>query len=403
MSVIKKNAPSYLIVLTYISLLWCFLFPIAKAPSNIAAGLLALAALYSAVSNKNLLTNQLKNKTTIACLLLMFIPVFWYFHPGFGDNGAYIKDSLFGVYMLAMIVWTKNCPDKLPKAIYLILIGTLLTASISLMQHFGILPQKHPGLSLGLHNATLTGAFSLLLVFSIGILSFIIKNTKTARWQIILFSAICIYIADLLLVVPGRTGYLALIVMAGFVVYNLYKANKLMAAGVFIAVIILVMSSDVFVQRIRQGQSNIALYSKGVSSTSVGGRFEMWKISWRLFNEHPFIGSGANMFRKHWMEEGYKKAPYAVNNPHSTYFHIIGSYGVIGFAILLFFFWQMALTSWHNRTNLAGVSVGCFLIIFIIGSLTNTMLTSDFYLTWLTIMGGIASGISETGLQGTNN
>jgi hypothetical protein len=35
------------------------------------------------------------------------------------------------------------------------------------------------------------------------------------------------------------------------------------------------------------------------------------------------------------------------------------------------------------------------MVVFIVGSLTNTMLTGDFYLTWLAIVSGIASGFDN--------
>lgn len=375
-------------------LLWCLLFPIAKAPSNIAAVLVTLMALFALVSiTKASSVNPLREKNTIAALLLMLLPAIWFLHPGPGPYGAYLKDTLFGLYMLAMAFWTRNHPDLLPKAVYLLLAGTVFSASISLMQHFSLIPQKDAGSSLGLHNGTLTGAFSLLLVFTTGLLTFVIRYSQTIFSRALAGVGLLICIADLFLVVPGRTGYLAFLVMSGFMLYNLSKLSRVFAVIVVLIVTAFVLNSSVFKQRIAAGKSDLQLYSGGTVTTSMGARFEMWKVSWRNFTENPLIGSGTNGFSPRWMREGYSKIPYAFNNPHSTYFHLLGNYGISGFAVFLFFLWRLAVTAWRFRETLAGAATGAFLIVFAVGGLTNTMLTGDFYLAWLALIAGMASGL----------
>jgi len=375
-------------------LLWCLLFPIAKAPSNIAAVLVTLMALFTLVSiTKASSVNPLREKNTIAALLLMLLPAIWFLHPGPGPYGAYLKDTLFGLYMLAMAFWTRSHPDLLPKAVYLLLAGTVFSASISLMQHFSLIPQKDAGSSLGLHNGTLTGAFSLLLVFTAGLLTFVIRYSQTIFSRALAGVGLLICIADLFLVVPGRTGYLAFLVMSGFMLYNLSKLSRVFAVIVVLIVTAFVLNSSIFKQRIAAGKSDLQLYSGGTVTTSMGARFEMWKVSWRNFTENPLIGSGTNGFSPRWMREGYSKIPYAFNNPHSTYFHLLGNYGISGFAVFLFFLWRLAVTAWRFRETLAGAATGAFLIVFAVGGLTNTMLTGDFYLAWLALIAGMASGL----------
>jgi O-antigen ligase len=390
----EKLASFGAILFSVSGLLWCLLFPIAKAPSNIAAVLVTVMALFALVSTtKASSINPRQEKNTIAALLLMLLPAIWFLHPGPGPYGAYLKDTLFGLYMLAMAFWTRNHPDLLPKAVYLLLAGTVFSASISLMQHFSLIPQKDAGASLGLHNGTLTGAFSLLLVFTAGLLTFVIRYSQTIFSRALAGVGLLICIADLFLVVPGRTGYLAFLVMSGFMLYNLSKQSRVFAVIMLLIVTAFVLNSSVFKQRIAAGKSDLQLYSGGTVTTSMGARFEMWKVSWRNFTENPLIGSGTNGFTPRWMCEGYSKIPYAFNNPHSTYFHLLGNYGISGFAVLLFFLWRLAVTAWHFRQTLGGAATGAFLIVFAVGGLTNTMLTGDFYLAWLALIAGMTSGL----------
>ncbi|MCE1227120.1 MAG: O-antigen ligase family protein [Geobacteraceae bacterium] len=390
----KKLASFVATLFSASGLFWCLLFPIAKAPSNIAAVLITLMALLTLVSRmKTSSVNPLQETNTIAALLLMLLPAIWFLHPGPGPYGAYLKDTLFGLYMLAMAFWARNHPDLLPKAVYLLLAGTVFSASMSLMQHFSLIPQKDAGASLGLHNGSLTGAFSLLLVFAAGILTFLLRKSPTLPAKAMASIGLLICIADLFLVVPGRTGYFAFLVMSVFMIYNLYKLNRFSAVIMVFIVMVFVLNSSVFKQRIVAGKSDLHLYSGGVVTTSMGARFEMWKVSWHNFTENPLIGAGTNGFGPRWMKEGYSKNPYAFNNPHSTYFHVLGNYGFVGFSVLIFFFWRLAVTAWLFRGTLVGAAIGSFLIILAVGSLTNTMLTGDFYLGWLSIIAGMSCGI----------
>lgn len=374
------------------AVLWCFLFPVAKAPSNIAAVVITISAVLTAFSSTNKTLPPYQNKAAIACSLLLLMPLLWLVHPGPSDYGAYVKDSLFCLYMLAMSYWIRQYPARIHTAIYGLLLGTVVTAAVSLLQHFHALPTKEPGLALGLHNGTLTGAFSLLLVFTCGVLSSLLKKCNRVNSKLFIFTGLLLCLSDLLLVVPGRTGYVAFLALSGFVLFNLYRESRLLTVGALVIVVVLVMNSSVFWQRVSAGHADLAKYSAGVMTTSLGERFEMWKVSWRNFSEHPLFGAGTNGFAVRWMDEGYPKVPEKFNNPHSTYFHILGNYGLAGLGILLFFIWRMAVVAWRNRASLVGVTVGCFLVIFLVGSLTNTMVTSDFYLTWLAIVGGIAGG-----------
>lgn len=376
-------------------LLLCLLFPVAKAPSNVALVLVTLSALFFFAVQGTSRSNFYKNQTTIASLLLFCIPVIWFFHPGPGPYGAYAKDTLFALYMLAFALWSRSYPAQLPKAINLLIIGTVFSASISLMQYFGILPHTDPETCLALHNGTLRGAFSLLLVFTASILTFVMRHAPDKRVQLLGAIAFVVCVVDLLLVVPGRTGYLAFLALAGFMLYNLYKFNRYLVVLLVILVSLLAVNSTNLKQRVATGYTNFQQYDDGIVNTPLGHRFEMWKISWSNFKENPLIGSGTNGFISRWKKDGYKKLPLPFNNPHSTYFHLLGNYGLAGFTILLFFLWCIALRAWHLRGTLAGVVIGSFLVIFIVGSLTNTMLTGDFYLTWLAIISGIASGFEN--------
>lgn len=374
------------------ALLLCILFPIAKAPANIALVILTVLAILGAVFWKHPVPDLLKNSTDISGILLLSMPLLWYVHPGPGPYGAYAKDALFALYMFAMMYWARQYPYYIDQAIKLVVLSTGLVAVASILQYFHIIPMRSHGQPTGLYSGLMHGALSLLLAFSCTLLSYLCRHEQRQFYRYAYFVIMLICVTDLILVVSARTGYIALIAVSGFILFNLYKINKLLLPGIILALSLLALSSDGLWKRIEAGRSDMTQYSSGIADTSLGSRFEMWKVSWKNFVENPVFGAGTNGFFKRWVDEGSQKVTQKLNNAHSTYFHILGNYGLAGFGILLFFLWRLSLTAWKNCDSLAGVAVGYFVVVFIVGSLTNTMVTGDFYLTWLAIIGGVAGG-----------
>ena len=244
----------------------------------------------------------------------------------------------------------------------------------------------------------------MLLVFSAGICSYLFRQVQDWRSRWLLFSAIVLLLADLLLAVPGRTGYLAAVVLGGYVLYNLAQVSRLLAAGVVLLVLCVGLNSVVLSKRVQAVQSDVIQYSAGTGAkTSVGARFEMWKVSWELFRQHSLFGAGTNGFKKRWEQEVVKRGAYSFDNPHSTYFYLLANYGIVGMGLLLFLLWRMARFAWQRRQSLSGAAIFCYLVVFTVGSLTNTMLTSSFYLSWLAIMGAIMAGTPESDVREPGN
>ncbi len=380
------------------ALLTVLLFPIAKAPRNIAAVALILFAVMTAANFKPRM--KIFSADLLAFLQVFAMPLLWFFHPGPGPYGAYAKEAIFAVDLLALLFCLRIHPELLKNVVNALVVGTVFSAGISLSQYLGLIPMRDQGAPVGLLNGTLTGAFSLLLVFSAGICSYLFRHSRDRRSRWLLLSAIVLLLTDLMLAVPGRTGYLAAVILSGYILYNLVQGSRLLAVGVVLLCLCVGLNSAMLSQRIQAVQSDLTQYSAGAGAkTSVGARFEMWKVSWELFLQNPLFGAGTNGFKKRWEQEVVKKAAYSFDNPHSTYFYLLANYGIAGMGLLFFLLWRMACFAWQRRRSLAGAVIFCYLVVFMVGSLTNTMLTSSFYLSWLAIMGAIMAGASDGGTE----
>lgn len=84
----------------------------------------------------------------------------------------------------------------------------------------------------------------------------------------------------------------------------------------------------------------ISLYiSENKTDTSVGARFEMWRIATNIFLENPILGAGANEFNLRLnkkIESGQFPQSYSIlHEPHNEYLYALSSRGILGFLSLV--------------------------------------------------------------------
>lgn len=110
-----------------------------------------------------------------------------------------------------------------------------------------------------------------------------------------------------------------------------------------------------------------------------GERFRLWEISWDLFREKPVFGHGYHygfeLNRERYMTAEEKLNPHFPTDPHSLYFDLLATTGLVGFGAFLFFLFsafRTYLALWRRQPDhrdqaviLAGM--GC-LVCFIVGT-----------------------------------
>lgn len=220
-------------------------------------------------------------------------------------------------------------------------------------------------LSLVATVALLLGAGSLrrwvvyAVVVAVQLYAFYLNGTRGA-W--IAFAVIIACIPFLLLQIRTlwKTGYIVTLVLAG----------------------ILVTRGEHFQAKFHEAVTDVKQYREGVSSTSLGGRFEMWGASARMFMEHPLLGVGAG----DWVDEFQKKARESksaayllqFNQPHNIYLEALSTRGLMGLTSLLLFVLYPVVHVWKSRCretavfrNLVLMSVLAMLVSGLTDTLTN--------------------------------
>ena len=67
-------------------------------------------------------------------------------------------------------------------------------------------------------------------------------------------------------------------------------------------------------------------------SLSGNSRAQYWHVAWREYREHPWLGTGAGSFQRHWLR--LRPAELPVLDAHSLYLETLAELGPVGLALL---------------------------------------------------------------------
>ena len=164
--------------------------------------------------------------------------------------------------------------------------------------------------------------------------------------------ALCIL--DIVYILPGRTGYLSVVVMGLVLVVLLARGSWRLKAGLGLAVVALlgaaIASSSMSRQRIGQALNEFENPEVGlrglhgaVTGSSIGARVIFWRNTVHMIADHPVFGVGTGGF-----QDGYK--PYVedvtgwqatdTGDPHNQFLKFLGEQGIVGLAAVLFFLYR---------------------------------------------------------------
>ena len=83
------------------------------------------------------------------------------------------------------------------------------------------------------------------------------------------------------------------------------------------------------------------------------GRTNLYSDAWRIFNEHPVFGAGFGYFND-FVYSPASSSQLRLFNFHSTLFQVIGSMGLFGLIVYVYYFWARisVFTKYNNTFNL---------------------------------------------------
>lgn len=156
---------------------------------------------------------------------------------------------------------------------------------------------------------------------------------------------------NVLLMVQGRTGYVALAVGMGiWLLLTLRRKQQVavIACGI-LAVVMLVMTPNRAMERLTLGVQQIqgcvfapAQTAYAACDNSMGQRTAFAREALRLIKQSPLLGNGAGSF---WY--GNPSTGYGVHNPHNEYLLETVQSGLLGLMVFLTWMWSCYRVAWR--------------------------------------------------------
>lgn len=248
------------------------------------------------------------------------------------------------------------------------LAGCVMLMAISYLIYFDVLKEYRYGYSL---------VFHITHSFFMAVLGFwaLHKSTVAGRfrygWAVIFVAAVI----NLFYIAPGRTGMFIFCCLILLFLYQRLSITKwAISLIVFVALLIgAYQTSDNFSERIKEAYNEIIRYEPGQSRTSVGQRFDWWRISIQLIEDRPILGHGTGAYESAHKRKSRGKKIMPTDNPHNEYLFLTVQFGLVGISLfLLMIFLQLYEARTINKKErqlLQGV-----ILALMAGSLMNSLL-----------------------------
>ena len=177
------------------------------------------------------------------------------------------------------------------------------------------------------------------------------------------------FIANILLISTGRSGYLFLVVISGFSAFfwakNQFKArvlSLLIGLGAVCIILATLFINETTRREINTAFTDIETAYTSEQLTSLGIRIVMWSNSLELIQNKPLLGSGAGGYKYDYGalvadQDGWRSK--VIDDPHQQYLHIAAEHGLIGllFFILAFSSWLFSKIPGTQIFYVAGIAV----------------------------------------------
>jgi O-antigen ligase len=205
---------------------------------------------------------------------------------------------------------------------------------------------------------------------------FLLKDIQAGKYRYYIWAAIALFLFNILIISPARSGYLALLPAVAFAGVTLYGAKRLpLIIGVLAGVLLIAaFSSSTLQQRIKLGLSEQNSYQSSDKLTSIGIRMVFYTNTLELIKDRPLFGYGTSSFKKTYTDLVTSKYQnwrnQSTTDPHNQYLFIWLENGLIG--VLLFLAYIYVAIREGLRSPPYGPIAASFLIAICATSLFNS-------------------------------
>lgn len=229
-----------------------------------------------------------------------------------------------------------------------VVVATICAAISFISSYFDFTIYKYPS-GIIIRNHATQGIIFSVAAFAL-ISPFLQKEyilNKKQKLIYIIFSTLLI--TNIIYITPGRSGYLALIILSALTAFKCIYTNKkpLIPIAVLTAIFIGLLNSSNVTNRISQGMNEVTSYNNSAEATSMGLRMVLWKNTLDLISERPIFGYGTGGFEKAYQAKIVDQPEWhnvIIHDPHNQFLKIATEQGIIGLLVFLGWissiFWQ---------------------------------------------------------------
>jgi len=393
---------------------WCaialgFAIPLSTGASNVLFAVTAVLFLISGAYREKFAAIA-RNPVALAALGLCALVLLGCAYGGgnWVDKKHYLVKylALLGIPLLVPLFQSRASRIQ---ALWAFVAAMLLTLALSCLSWLDFLPlafrmklDEGRDLALtGAHNAIvfkLSITHGFLMAITAYLLAQAARQADSARWRRTLGGLAALAAVNVLVMVLGRTGYVALGLLGIY-----FFACRFGRRGMALAAVACVLAgaaayqwSEAFHTRISDAVSEATHWQPGKDDpSSIGTRLNYYANTLSIIKQHPWSGVGTGGFETAYAEQIKNSAMEPSNNPHNQYLLFAAQYGIFGLAALL----GMFALYWRQAGRLAPPFqeiARAVLLAFIAGNLFNSFMldfSERMFFAW--ISGVLLAGLSD--------
>lgn len=312
----------------------------------------------------------------LAILAINFLGMLW------------TQDTLRGLQLLLKLKWAlfilagATLPWQRKHFILLVrlfLAGIALNAMIGGLQWLQLYPWRVLNPNDGPVGYTDRIFLSMTLTSALLWIAYDLKNKLVLPRAVNIALALIFFVQ--LISAGGRAGYLSFVVLFPAALWMLYPGRwRIWAMVVVISGMVGLGMSPQVQKRFQDVRTDIQQYQAGNAETSVGLRLVFWEGSLLMAQEHPLLGVGTGdykieMARLHQLRLIPDTPSFPEStHPHNSYLAYLAGLGMTGLFIFLWFLWVATHEAWRHREHASAWFKLAYMGIFILGSLTDTLI-----------------------------
>jgi O-antigen ligase len=195
---------------------------------------------------------------------------------------------------------------------------------------------------------------NVFMAFTAFLFALAAVDVKTRSAKVLLGLLCAAAVVNVLVMVPGRTGHIVLVVLFAYFLYRQLGAKGLAIAGGALgalAVVVFLSPGTMLHKRITLADDELQLWRSGAPpdlQSSIGQRLEILRNTIEVIRDNPLLGVGTGGFGKAYADLANRTGDTLTKNPHNEFLMIIAQFGVAGLVVLVCVF----ATQWWAAARL---------------------------------------------------